>query len=130
MTAQRTMYRPILLTKAGELNAVGALGAHALERFAPIFAVHPATDRRTPEEHLDEVSRKVAASTPGEVVTVDTTFVDAEHDDGSGPHPLIRASEQIEASMGRELVPVVARAPGSQQVTAAAEVHRRHGAGA
>lgn len=74
MSAQRTVYRPIFLTKAGELNAVGTLDAQALQRFAPIFAVHPTAGRKTPEEHLDDVSR-------------------------------------------------------SPQVTAAAEVHRRHGAG-
>ena len=63
MTASRsTAYRPILLTKDGELGAVGTLEPQALERFAPIFAVHPATGRKTAEEHLDDVVRKVAAS--------------------------------------------------------------------
>ena len=98
-------YRPILLTKDGELDAVSELPADAVDFFAPIFAIHPPT-KLSVAEHVDSVAAKVASRAPGVTVALDTSFVDGDHD-GSDVHPLLRASEKVESVLGPVLVPVV-----------------------
>lgn len=122
------VYRPILLTRDGELQAVSELAQQVRGAFTPIFAVHPATTLSL-EDHVEAVAEKVARRLPGPTVALDTAFVDEEHDVATS-HPLIRASMKVEATMGLALIPVVSRSAGSSQTATAAEVHRRHGAGA
>lgn len=128
MTAESLTYRPVLLTKDGELAAIGELAEDALRPFAPVFAVHPPTTPRSTADHIDAVATKLAERVPGSAISLDTSFIDQDHD-GSETHPLVRASEKVEATLGVGMVPVVSRAGGSSQAAAAAEVHRRHGAG-
>jgi hypothetical protein len=122
------VYRPILLTKDGELQAVRELSPDVSVSFAPIFVVHPPNSTRLPAEHVDAIATKVAGRVPSSAVSLDTSSVDEAHDDIAS-HPLIRASEKVQDAMGFALAPVVTRAAGSTQAAAAAEVHRRHGAG-
>lgn len=122
------VYRPILLTKEGELRAVSELSSDATAAFAPVFVVHPPSSTQPTVEHVEAIATKAAGRVPGSAVSLDTGLIDEAHDDAA-THPLIRASEEVEAAMGFALVPVVTRAAGSTQAAAAAEVHRRHGAG-
>ena len=125
-----THYVPVLFTKAGERDALKAIGDVPKTAFTPLLVVHPISwdfDKDAPEKNIDQHLAKLPtelAKTWGER----PAFVDAVHIESEvmqdGSHPLEWLIETA-AQEGLELVPVVSPDHSAEYLAAARRVLAR-----
>jgi len=127
-------YVPILLTKAGELQALRSVPGQARDRFTPLFAVpHVAWDydaddwKESLDEHLGGLPAKLLQAWGTRVAWVDLLLVDDDGLMADGRHPLVWLTGEARA-LGLPLLPVVSPTRSdAYRAAAAAVVARDHG---
>lgn len=105
-------YVPVLFTKAGERDALGAITPSRKASFTPLFVVHPIGwdfDKDAPEhsidQHLAKLPSALATSWGTRSAFLDAAHVD-EHVMADGRHPLEWLIAET-AKLSLELVPVI-----------------------
>ncbi|SDZ42572.1 Beta protein [Amycolatopsis xylanica] len=137
MATPRAHYRPILVTKRGELAAVEELSNDAKARMTPLFVAHPVewnyeTDSpaRTAPEHVAGLGHKLAKAMGAGRAFFDPVFLTENTEwPYSEPHPLHTVITDA-AERQLRLVPVVGLGRHSSYTAAAAEINRKTGEGA
>jgi hypothetical protein len=129
-----TPYVPILLTKKGELSALGDLGEDVKRRFTPLFAVHPIPydfdkgSSKTADQHVVGLGRKIATAWGAGRAFIDPGFIRSapiQHGDAKPLQVLLNDA----ASEGLLLTPVVAPGEAPELIALATAWHQSHDVG-
>ena len=106
-------YVPVLLTKAGERDALASIDEVRKSRFTPLFVVHPidwdfdrGEPKRTVDEHLSKLPAELLKSWSSLPAFIDVQHIDDRTMD-DGRHPLEWIVVEA-AGIGLPLVPVIA----------------------
>lgn len=128
-------YVPILLTKAGELQALRHATSAIKDRFTPLFTVpHVSWSYETDdwaesvESHLGDLPADLAQAWGPRPALVDLLLIDNDTAMPDGRHPLSWLTGEA-ATRGLPLIPVVSPSRSASYRAAAAAVHARDGLG-
>jgi len=128
-------YRPILLAKRGELTALKALPAPVWTNMTPVMQVPPrewdfdkSAFKKTLEDHLTDLPKKLATATKGHSAYVDVSLLDSTGPVFGGSHALAWLIDEA-ATHDLHLIPFVQSNSDARALTAAADVHARRATG-
>jgi hypothetical protein len=129
-------YRPIVLAKRGELTAIRELPSSVWASMSPVLQVPPrewdfvaSTYKKTLEEHLADLPKKLATATKGHHAYIDVSQLDSLGPVFGGRHPLEWIVEEA-ATHSLGLIPFVQASSDPSTIAAAAAIHARRGTGA
>jgi hypothetical protein len=128
VTEIATHYRPVLLTRLGERQALQDLPEEDHRKFTPIFVVPPRAWNYEAEafekslaKHLEKLPSDLGRARSGHAAFIDLVFIADDLSDVEGVHPLQWLHKTAQAE-GVELIPVVSRSSPESLIIAARDV--------
>lgn len=129
-------YRPTIILKMGERQAMETLESEYHDRFTPILLVPPrvwdydtSSHQKTTVNHLQKLPVEMFKSRGKRKAFIDTRHLDEPDTLVDGTHALQWLVDEA-ADLGQTLIPVVALDSTSETVISAANVARKRGQGA
>ncbi|BAS10389.1 conserved hypothetical protein [Arthrobacter sp. Hiyo4] len=128
-------YRPVLLARTGERQALQDLTDEDHQRFTPIFVAPPRawnfqteTFDKTLAQHLEKLPAELAKARGGRTAFIDLLFLADDLSQVEGLHPLQWLYEHSQEE-GVDLIPVVSSSSPSDLIIAARDLHATAGTG-
>lgn len=121
-------YRPVLLARLGERQALQDLSDADHQKFTPIFVVPPRawnyeaeTFDKTLAKHLEKLPADLGRARSGRAAFIDLVFIADDLSDVEGVHPLQWLHKNAQAE-GVELIPVISGSSPESLIIAARDV--------